>query len=108
MAYKRNWKSPMVDKRHSVTALGFMLLLLLAPLCSVAATEVPSDVFLSDFYRDQGGYGQPGKVLKVEPLSEKQQLAEAEESLRVLYTSTEGALGKRLGGRIGGALLAQG
>ena len=91
MAYKRIWKSPVVDKRHSVSALGFMLLLLLlAPLCSVAATEVPSDVFLSEFYRAQGGYGQPGKVLKVEPLSEKQQLAEAGESLRVLYTSTEG------------------
>ena len=60
------------------------------------AAQTASDVYLSDFYRDQGDYSAPGQLLRVEPLSEKQSLAAAEENFRVLYSSTEGIWGNDL------------
>ena len=62
----------------------------------MSAAQTASDVYLSDFYRDQGDYSAPGQLLRVEPLSEKQSLAAAKENFRVLYSSTEGIWGNDL------------
>ena len=62
----------------------------------MSAAQTASDVYLSDFYRDQSDYSAPGQLLRVEPLSEKQSLAAAKENFRVLYSSTEGIWGNDL------------
>ncbi len=73
----------------------------------MSAAQPASDVYLSDFYRDQSDYSAPGQLLRVEPLSEKQSLAAAEENFRVLYSSTEGIWGNDLVASIRGALPAE-
>lgn len=83
----------MTHKAYPAALLGLLLLLLLS---SVTVAQTASDVYLSEFYRDQGDYSTPGQLLRVEPLSEKQSLAAAAENLRVLYSSTEGVWGNDL------------
>lgn len=53
------------------------------------------DSYLSDFYVfDEAVPNEPGKLLRREQLSEKQQLAQAGTNIRVLYSSTNGLTGE--------------
>ena len=74
----------MTHKAYPAALLGLLLLLLLN---SVTVAQTASDVYLSEFYRDQGDYSAPCQLLTVESLSEEQSLAAADVNLRGLYCS---------------------
>ncbi|MDA9941522.1 hypothetical protein N9C62_02840 [Luminiphilus sp.] len=69
---------------HTANPAALLVLLLLLLLSSVTVAQKASDVYRSEFYRDQGDYSAPGQLLTVESLPEKQSLAAADENLRGL------------------------
>lgn len=75
--------------------VGAVCASLALPLAASGAQAWPDDGGVSDFYVWKGAAPtRPGRLLRNEPLQDKTPLANAERSVRILYSSTDGLDGK--------------
>ena len=81
--------------RFKAALIGAACIGMMAPAAGHSQTKWPDDGGVSDFYTwSKPVPAKPGETPRTEPVTDKTPLGNASQSVRILYTSTDGVAGK--------------